>query len=145
MIEHSPDEQIDIERAFLWGEILETFQNNAFTLGMQPGSDIEPGVFSRPTRLVLVSKTPNEEGYTVQLWGEVTAEAMIGRATLLFISEDIGEEFNYEITPEAIKQYSLEPTPLDQDDIQDLRADIAETQWGESSSKACASSVIFFS
>lgn len=145
MIEQNPDEQIDIARTFLWTDIVETFQNNAFMLGMQPCSDIEPGTFSKPTRLVLVSGIKNEEGYDVQLWGEVTTEAIIGKVTLLFISDDLGEEFNYEITPETISQYSLEPTPLDHDDIQDLRADIAETQWGEISSQACAKSVIFFS
>lgn len=142
MPESINDEQAAIERLLLWEDIVATFRSNASILGIQAALELPQQPFKNPTRLVLEAE-PDDE-YTIQLWGEVGQANLIGKATLLFKNEAGHEAYNYEITPNAINQHSDEPTPLDREDLEDLRADLTEARWSEQASRNCAQFVIFF-
>ena len=142
MSEFAADEQVSIEQALLWDDIVDTFRTHAYVAGMQASLDGET-VFREPTRLVLES-VPDDE-YTIQLWGVIGKKQLLGYVVLLFLDKQGEEAYNYNITPGgSIKQYSAQPTPLDKEDLQDLRMELANACWDQSRSATCASDVVLF-
>ena len=135
------DGSAEIERLFLWDECTSAFRANAFRLGIQTNYDLES---TATTRLVL-AEVPDNEDDTLQLWAKVSSKAMVESVSLIFNDPESREVFNYEITPETIRQYSPEPTPLDKEDLMGLRLDVAEAVWDVQCSEDCARELIFFS
>lgn len=127
------DSSAEVERSFLWQEIVETIRSNADKLGVLPNFDPIDYPFKRPTKVVL-AEAFREDKDRILLWAETSDEMLISKAIIIFVDEEDYKQYTYEINQHGIGQYSEEPTSLDQEDLQDLRADLAEAEWdGEQS------------
>lgn len=144
MSERIPNDQETIERAMLWSDLQELFQENAFTAGIQA----QPGY--PHFRLALIAK-PDDE-YIVQVWGRWTNDVGLDQATLIFLDKEEWERgkwiesYSYDVRELSIEQCSEgdEPTPLDREDIQDLRADLQEAEWDPEASAYYAANYMFW-
>jgi hypothetical protein len=137
MSEQIRDDEVEVARIFLWQDIVEVFRANAFTVGIQPSFDDPTEEDRDPTRLVL-AEAPTEDGLSIQLWAEISSTSLIAKACLLYLDSENREKFSYEITPRDINQYSQEPSPLDTEDIMDLRLEVREAIWDEHQAMDCA-------
>jgi hypothetical protein len=144
MSEFFTDDSTEVERVMLWEDITEAFQNNPNTFGAQLLFTSLSDIWEAPTRLVL-AEARHEEDDSLEIWAELAAGKLISKATLLYIDPSGREAFSYELTPQDIKQYSPEPTPLDRNDFKEMRRDIKQATWSKVDSEDCAGNKLFFS
>lgn len=143
-MESLSDNSAEIERLFLWDDLVTTFRMNAYKCGLQLAFNESFLAKEQPARMVL-SEVPDQEQDTIELWAESSNDSLIARVTILYVDPEGREQFNYELTPQTIKQYSLEPTALDKKDIMTIRYDIQHAEWAENVSKEAAQNKLFYS
>jgi len=137
-----PDDSAEVERVFLWQEVVSVIRANAGKLGVQLSLESTGSTVSEPTRMVL-AETPRAGKDTMYLWAEASSKALIAKATIIFEDDEGYETYSYEVTPNGISQYAEYPTALDQEDLQDLRMDVAGAEWDERDSNSCAENLLF--
>lgn len=146
-----PDTQAEIERIFLWDIIKGAFGAHADEAGLQASFELTGTEQSTPTRFVLVSPAAKIESddCDLKLWGDWAPGQGINTATLTYNDADTGRElWTYHIDAQGMDQYpaaGMERTPLDAEDVRDIRDDVERAQWSQTASEACAENVFFWS
>lgn len=150
------DTQAEIERLILWDLLNDMLRANAHEVGIQ-------GIFSatpdNPADMVVLVRPPaalpkeeqddKDPECTIQLWGRWEAVDGITDISLIYTDAKTKVElWNYHLTREGMEQFTsstVDPTPLDQDDLQEIRADCEEANWDAEASRKLAATVLFFS
>lgn len=141
-IEASDAPEVIIERVFLWDELTGIFKRSALLTGLQ--ASLDDGT---RTNIVLSGKiSDSSPKMSVELWARWAGGVGIHEITMVFNYPDTPRnDFEYEITPDYLREYAPDPTPLDREDIQDLRADIQRTTWTQARSEDAAANGFLFS
>lgn len=146
MSEHLPsfeDEQAAVEYALLWDDIQELIVRNVGALGIRVAS-LDTHYSKERTKTVLESHPEDET--VIQVWALPTDDALIGQVTVSYQDPDTrAEDFAYELLRNRLTYYGNEGkrTVFDREEIEDLRADLAEATWDPEASEDAALNFVF--